>query len=150
MVVEKICVYLSLSDSGTFSTRKKGPARDVQAWDHVHIAHDNRPDFKAGQVTVKFIYDVDRNYMKIPRWSTPTLHLHHPDPATVRYPIPFPEAGNALMTPLRLRVSMGDDDHLLSNDSPIYLRFEYAIKNSNARFAVIRISDHQWRANCSS
>ncbi|GBO98409.1 hypothetical protein EVAR_58_1 [Eumeta japonica] len=54
------------------------------------------------------------------------LPLHNPDPLFIRHPIRYQEAGNALETPLGLRVSMGGGDHLLSDGWPARLPLEYA------------------------
>ncbi|GBP76759.1 hypothetical protein EVAR_58483_1 [Eumeta japonica] len=53
--------------------------------------------------------------------------------SVVRYPIPTQEASKVLVTPLRLRVSMGSDDHLLSCDSQDHLLLENAIKETYGR-----------------
>ncbi|GBP11292.1 hypothetical protein EVAR_92832_1 [Eumeta japonica] len=45
---------------------------------------------------------------------------------SIRYASPFCKAGNALVTPLGLRVSMGGIDHLLFGDSPACLSFNSA------------------------
>ncbi|GBP73499.1 hypothetical protein EVAR_57394_1 [Eumeta japonica] len=45
-----------------------------------------------------------------------------------RYPIPSQEASNALVTPLALRVSMGDNDRLLPHGSYPRLPLNYDIK----------------------
>ncbi|GBP54250.1 hypothetical protein EVAR_36465_1 [Eumeta japonica] len=46
-------------------------------------------------------------------WPTPLSPSHQPDPP-IRYPIPSREAGNAVATPPRLRVSMADGDKRVS------------------------------------
>ncbi|GBP79637.1 hypothetical protein EVAR_45593_1 [Eumeta japonica] len=60
-----------------------------------------------------------------------TFHfsLCHPNLPSMRYSIHTYESGNALATPLELRVSMRDDDRPLSGGSQVHLPGEYAIKN---------------------
>ncbi|GBP82367.1 hypothetical protein EVAR_99507_1 [Eumeta japonica] len=48
----------------------------------------------------------------------------------VGYSIPSRKADNALVPLLELRVSMGGDDHLLCDDWPSHLPFDYVIKNT--------------------
>ncbi|GBP56679.1 hypothetical protein EVAR_12358_1 [Eumeta japonica] len=62
-----------------------------------------------------------------------TLPFHRPNPPYIGYTVPSQEAGNALVGPMELRVSMGDGDRLLSDGSPARLALEYAIKR-NALF----------------
>ncbi|GBP37491.1 Short stature homeobox protein [Eumeta japonica] len=47
---------------------------------------------------------------------------------SIKYFIPSQEVGNALMTPLGLRVSMTGADHLLPDCLPVRLILEYALK----------------------
>ncbi|GBP83093.1 hypothetical protein EVAR_84857_1 [Eumeta japonica] len=49
--------------------------------------------------------------------------------SSFRYPFPTQEASNALVNPLRLRVSMGADDHLLSDASHVHLSLENVIQS---------------------
>ncbi|GBP87529.1 hypothetical protein EVAR_57238_1 [Eumeta japonica] len=49
---------------------------------------------------------------------------------SIRCPVPFQKAGNALLTPLRLLVTMGDGDYLLPDGSLLLLPLDYAIYKS--------------------
>ncbi|GBP40033.1 hypothetical protein EVAR_19161_1 [Eumeta japonica] len=49
--------------------------------------------------------------------------------SSIRYLILSRGVGNALVTPLGLRVSLGRGHHLLPDGSPICLPFEFAIKS---------------------
>ncbi|GBP00236.1 hypothetical protein EVAR_857_1 [Eumeta japonica] len=82
----------------------------------------------------------------------PLLHLSpklsSPGPPSIRYPIPSREAGNALVPPSGLRVSMGGDDHLLYDGSPVYLPLEHAIKNDNIlNFLAVAIVENEIMTN---
>ncbi|GBP62071.1 hypothetical protein EVAR_53849_1 [Eumeta japonica] len=46
------------------------------------------------------------------------LIFHRPNPLSIGYPISYQDAGNALMTPLGLRVVMGGGDNLLFDGWP--------------------------------
>ncbi|GBP52252.1 hypothetical protein EVAR_83113_1 [Eumeta japonica] len=59
--------------------------------------------------------------------STSRLDYARNPIAYIRYPIPSQEAGNALVTALSLRVSMGGGDHLLSDGSPARLLLDCAV-----------------------
>ncbi|GBP92904.1 hypothetical protein EVAR_63184_1 [Eumeta japonica] len=47
----------------------------------------------------------------------------------MKYPIPTQGTGNALVTPLRLKVSMGRCDYLLFRSSRVLYLFEHAIND---------------------
>ncbi|GBP13890.1 hypothetical protein EVAR_10461_1 [Eumeta japonica] len=66
-----------------------------------------------------------RPLSKSPEGILLPLPLHHPDPPSISYLIPFQKASNTSAIALELEVSIGADDHLLSDSLPAPLLHDY-------------------------
>ncbi|GBP06157.1 hypothetical protein EVAR_3530_1 [Eumeta japonica] len=121
---------LAAAQKRAASTGKYGREVELSALAFIPVSEDS-----GGPLPPSHLYQRDFPSLSIPKadWSDegatplspPSVHS-----SSIRYLIPIREVGNALVTPLRLRVSMGGNDHLLSNRSLARSARGYAIKNS--------------------
>ncbi|GBP30764.1 Regulatory-associated protein of mTOR [Eumeta japonica] len=79
------------------------------------------------------------------RKSSVTYPLRQPIPLSIRYPIPTQTTGDALMTPLGLRMSMDDGDHLIFSGSHVALSPQNCHKKSQtSKRPIVSTQFVQW------